>query len=245
MSYIYRYELGNKNIKQATDLSKWEKEILKCIEELFNENLKDSRVTERFFEFKLYEAVENKVLRELGKKLKDVIYQIKIENKGEYNINKLGFSRIIQEFYFIEYLKNYEDDESIIEIIDVSDFEDKERFFIQANKYIKKYKQDNKIKDNIEIFKEMYRDILYSRDKFIDYNKSFEELYLNRVLNKDKRYFKVRGYHRVLNNERNKYIHNKLYIKLNNFNDVKYLEYINENEAFNMNNNYLEVIEYK
>ena len=57
--------------------------------------------------------------------------------------------------------------------------EDKKRFKIQANNYIKKYRKDNNKKENIT---EIYRDILYSKDKCIIYRRT----------NINKRFFKIK-----------------------------------------------------
>ena len=91
MGYIYRYELRNKRIRQNINLSEWKYDIIKVIKEMFEENLKDSRVTKEFFEFKLYESVENKILRNMGERLNYVIQKIRVSNSNVCNIRKIGF----------------------------------------------------------------------------------------------------------------------------------------------------------
>lgn len=94
MAYIYRYEINKKNLRNIINLTENNeniKTIKTVLETLFKDNIKDIEVKDKYFEFKLYNSVENKDLRLMGRKLaKRLSFEC-------------GFRRMKQKFYIFVY----------------------------------------------------------------------------------------------------------------------------------------------
>lgn len=228
MGYIYRYQLRDKCKREQFDLLDYEKSIIDTISLLFNENMKDVRVEKKFFEFKLYESVENKTLRRMGSELAKFL-----------KIN--GFVRMEQKFYVIVYPNEDTNIESqYIEFFDFMDFNDIERFSKQARNYTKKHMKTNEymktnefIIENTKLHNAFYVDILSA---FIKVN---NKIFLSE---KEITYFMITGYHRVRdksNFEKEKKNHN--IVEFNKEIDFKYLSYIKKNLNYNEHIDYFDI----
>jgi hypothetical protein len=124
MAIIYRYNLefpcGNESY-----LRRYEKEIIATVIKHFGSNLKEvPRVTDDFFEFKLYNSVYAKELFHMGRRLTFVP-----RKRG-------GFRRMPQKFYALLYPPEAESEKTIYaEFIDAKDFDEWDRFRKQAHRY--------------------------------------------------------------------------------------------------------------
>lgn len=223
MAYIYRYQLRDKNLRAITDLVDYKNDIDLVIRNLFLDNLKDVRVSENFFEFKLYESVEKVYLQRMGKNLKHI-------NKSNQKHSK-GFSRMKQEFYALAYPNEDNNQLTYIEFIDVLDIDNIDKFSKRAKEYTIKYieNKENIHKDRIiedsKLQNIFYLDILTS---LTDENIVF----LNEKLT-DICCYKISGYHRVLDKD-----------NLNNIDKKKLSYYLNfENDK--CHNNWLKIMKYK
>lgn len=238
MAFIYRYEVRNKRLRKELDLQKFDQQIISVIQKLFEYRLKDTRITQNFFEFKLYESVKNTLLREMGKKLSFVFNGLEEKNNG--------FVRMKQEFYAIVYPNEYENrNKYYVELIDSKDINESTRIEKQAQKYImnSKTKDDkNELNKHLDISektkKAFYIDVLSSdinikEDNIITYER------------KEKIYFKVSGYHVKKNNNESNLELNNNFIEITNFFDVGYLEKINDSSKERSEKDKLKIIKYK
>lgn len=131
MAFIYRYSLENGQKKTA--LSEYEQLIQDVIERLFGKNLKEEvRITDEYFEFKLYSSVSNYDLQEMGRRLSAIPRS-----------PEKGFRRMEQSFYTILYPSENENDFIYAEFFDFKDFEDIKRFRKQAERYTEAYLDRN------------------------------------------------------------------------------------------------------
>jgi hypothetical protein len=200
MAFIYRYYIKDKEIREKNDLIEFSGAIMQVIEEFYKDNLKDCRVEKEYYEYKLHLNEDNKRLREFGKKLMEKCPMLRaLWNNRRNQMNSGFFVRRIQEYYgFI----NREEDKGIsgIELIDVIDFQDPERFANQANiyldKYLKHYNMNSTDNDNIldinsdTIARNFYMDVfsLYMSE---DDRKKF----LNGKVQNSAEILLIKGYH--------------------------------------------------
>jgi hypothetical protein len=154
MAFIYRYQINNKQVRDQVNLSEFKEEIKKSIEDFFSENLKHCRVEEKFYEYKLHFNATNQELREFGRSLLNNCSDLRERIKNIKPECNSYFVRMQQQYYaFIE-----KDADSIYEInlIDVMDFNDLDRFTEDALKKLNSYlKINNK---NIEDFYDYKKD---------------------------------------------------------------------------------------
>ncbi|MHB8130075.1 MAG: ComEC/Rec2 family competence protein [Mobilitalea sp.] len=194
MAYIYRYHIRNKYYRNEIKLLNYKDEIIRNINDLFFENLKDIRITENFFEFKLYMSTENNLLREMGRRLKYVWY--------DYRECKNGFVRAPQELYALVYPVEEQDSSRFyVEFIDTMDIDEMDRLSEQAHHYILKYRNENDISSNNEVTKDTGHQNMFYIDVLNTFIKKDNVLLIGEEPKNELRCFHVRGYHRVINDE--------------------------------------------
>lgn len=208
MAYIYRYQLRDSALKDRTVLTDHTQIIQSVLDEHFNENLKDSIVEEKYFEFKLYATVSSKSLQRMGHKLKS---ELPIE------IKRYGFVRMEQTLYALVYSPQDNQEADIhIEFIDSILLDNPELYKQRANNFYEKFNskgslhKEDYVMDFGGIIKNYYIDILesYYKDKntFRGFFGSTKEI----------SYFRVKGYHRRYDDgqvDREEYGGNKLFIE--------------------------------
>lgn len=146
MAYIYRYHLRNKQKRAEIDLSKHKQHITNVINVLFRGILKDSYVSNDYFEFKLYRSVSVFYLQEMGRRLFSEFQ----ETYGMYS----GFIRMPQKWYAFLYPSGD------MEIMDMDDTEKlisehaNGEFIAKATEYADKFIRQINNEHEIDSFEE-------------------------------------------------------------------------------------------
>lgn len=218
MAYIYRYQINKKDLREKINLTKNNEDvkiIKQVLETLFKDNIKDIEVKDKYFEFKLYNSVENKELRLMGRKL---------AKKLSF---KCGFRRMKQKFYIFVYPYD-ENGITHIEFLDKSDIDEILEYNIKDLNLKRLEKEEpypgilNRIENYYMVnYVEKYsidiiRDIRFQIALYIDVLTT--SIYKNEITfnitNKEKiGYFVLEGFHKKVSEE---YYLNKL----NNYNEI-------------------------
>ncbi|MFA5577479.1 MAG: hypothetical protein WCZ27_10540 [Tissierellaceae bacterium] len=152
MAYIYQYHLKDLHSRLNIDLVEYSESIEFVLRKVFDVNLKNSIVKDKYFEFRLYKAVSKKMLQKMGIRLKADV-NIKIESSG--------FIRRKQVLYAIAYPPEDINMNYIhVEFIDSTLIDDSMEYLKRAKQFVKI--REKKLLNNIneEIVKGYYIDIL-------------------------------------------------------------------------------------
>lgn len=197
MAFIYRYHINDARIRDSINLIQFREDIIKTITEFYKSNLKDCRVLEDYYEYKLHFSVDNKSLRDFGKQLLENAPKLRELRDHTKRNSGAFFVRRIQEYYaFIERKKDKEI--SNIQLIDVIDFNDLERFTSDARNKLNNYAEQYNVRftndeNELDVLaRAFYMDVFRLEGSELDlkYNLQFVSF------NKSIELVRLKGYHR-------------------------------------------------
>lgn len=144
MAFIYRYHIREKNARNLINLTNYNDDIVNTIRAFYGDNLKDCRVEETFYEYRLHFGVDNNTLRQFGKELIANCSGVRSIREHLENESAGIFVRKENEYYGFFDIDD-DEDELKLSLIDALDFNDLERFTMDARSNFNFYIESNNI----------------------------------------------------------------------------------------------------